>query len=307
MTRVLPIAGWAAVCLGLTGCGQVWDTVSSRKFRDNPYTAVKAELSPADPIAVLRASPDGGERAKAMRRLKEPVRDGRSQAEQDEVMEVLNQAATADPSPLVRMSAVEALGRFQDPRAPGVLVTAFRRADGRPEGSTSPAPADPGVTQVGAAPKGMHRDLFDKLSLTGPSGFAPETAAAIRCRALEALGKTGSPDGIAFLSQVAGGKRPDAGVDGTSDREVRLAAVRGLGYVRHPDAVAALARVMTAETGKDTAVAGRAHDGLVKLTGRRMPADPVQWNDYLATGATVAPEPTIVDRATDKVAAWFGP
>ncbi|MBX9578832.1 MAG: HEAT repeat domain-containing protein, partial [Gemmataceae bacterium] len=139
---------------------------------------------------------------------------------------------------------------------------------------------------------------------TAPTGFAPDTAAVIRCRALDALGRTGQPEAARFLATVAA-PPADTAPDGSDDRDVRLAAVRGLGHCRHPEAVAALAQVLSAEGGKDPAVVGRAHDGLVRLTGRRLPPDPKEWDAVVRAGVVIAPEPTWADDAVETAAGWF--
>lgn len=299
MDRVLPIAGVAVLSLGLTGCANTWDTLTSRKFRQAPMTTTKHLFSPEDPLVVLRADPprDGDDRAKAMRRLKEPLRSGLTQQDQDEVVDLLARAATADPSPVLRLAAIEALGRFDDPRAAGLLSMAYQNAHGRPEGAPDPAKAA-GIPAAGRAPG------RSAAPLVAPSGFAPDTVAVIRCRALEALGRTGQPEAARFLATVAA-PAADTAPDGSDDRDVRLAAVRGLGQCRHPEAVAALSQVLTAEGGKDPAVVGRAHDGLVRLTGRRLSTDPKEWEGVVQAGVVIAPEPTWADDAVETAAGWF--
>lgn len=286
MNRVQLLAGLVGVSLALTGCANTLDTVTSRRFRQDPFNTTYRMIRPEDPLIVLLADPPrtGDDRAKAMLRLKEPLAEGYDQQAQDAAFEVLARAATTDPSPVLRLAAVDALGRFRDPRAAGVLMTAYQHAHGRTEADTVPTGRTPGL----------------RASLAGPTGYAPEVVAAIRCRAVEGLGKTGRPETIPFLASIAGGPGTDK-PDGADDREVRLAAVRGLGQCRHPDAVVALAQVMTAEHGKDPAVTGRAHDGLIRLTGHRLPADPARWNEVVQAGPTVAAEPGFVDQAVNWV------
>jgi HEAT repeat protein len=283
--RVLPIAGVFVACLGLTGCAGTLDTVTSRRFRSDPFDTTYRMIRPEDPLAILRADPprSGDERAKAMLRLQEPLAVGLTQQDQDEVIDLLARTATSDPSPVLRLAAVEALGRFQDQRAAGILMLAYQSAHGRTE-------------EVAAVP--TVRVPGGRSPLAVPTGFAPEVVSAIRCRVVEGLGHSGRPETIPFLASIAAGPTADGqGPDGANDREVRLAAVRGLGRCRHPDAATALAQVMTAESGKDPAVVGRAHDGLVSLTGQRIPADPARWTEVVQAGVTIAPEPTPIDRA----------
>ena len=288
MYRVLPIAGVVGVSLALTGCAGTLDTVTSRTFRQDPFNTTYRMVRPEDPLAVLRADPprSGDERAKAMLRLQEPLALGLTQQDQDEVVDTLARAATSDPSPVLRLAAVEALGRFEDPRAPGILMLAYQSAHGR----TDDAPAIPTARVPGA-----------RLPLAVPTGFGPDVVSAVRVRVVEGLGKAGRPETIPFLASIAAGPSAGPGPEEIDDREVRLAALRGLGQCRHSDAVTALAQIMAAEAGKDAAVVGRAHDGLVNLTGRRIPADPARWNEVVQAGATVAPEPGVVDRAVNWV------
>ncbi|QDU20643.1 HEAT repeat domain-containing protein [Urbifossiella limnaea] len=287
MLRVLPIAGVVGTCVALTGCASTLDTVTSRTFRSSPFDTTVKMVRPEDPLVVLRANPprSGDDRAKAMLRLQEPLTNGGSQADQDEMIDTLARAATSDPSPVLRLSAIEALARFQDQRAAGVLMLAYQNAHGRSEDATVPTARVPGA----------------RPPLAVPTGFAPDTVTTIRCRVVESLGRGGRPETIAFLASIAGSSAPGQGPEGSEDRDVRLAAVRGLGQCRHPEAVTALAQVMTAEHGKDAAVVGRAHDGLVNLTGQRIPADPARWNQVVQAGATVVPEPNVVDRAVNWV------
>lgn len=298
MDRVLPIAGVALLSLGLTGCGAALDTITSRKFRQDPLGVTQRAIVPEDPLVVLRADPprDGDDRAKAIRRLKEPAKVGLSPQDQDDVIDLLAWTATADPSPVLRLAAIDALGRFDDTRAAALLTMAYQQAHGRPEGTPDPVKAAvvPGASRIpgrSAAP------------LVAPTGYAPETVAVIRCRALDALGRTGQPEAARFLATVAA-PPADTAPDGADDRDVRLAAVRGLGKCRHPEAVAALSQVLTAEGGKDPAVVGRAHDGLVRLTGKRLPPDPREWEGVVQAGVVIAPEPTWVDDAVETAAGW---
>lgn len=298
MLRVLTIAVFAGTPLALTGCAGTWDTISSRTFRKDPLNTTYHLIRPEDPMAILRSDPPraGDERAKAMRRLKEPLANGLSQQDQDQIVDLLARSATTDASPVLRMAAIEALGRFEDPRAPGILMIAYQKAHGRAEGTPDPMP-ESGL-QLAGGPNGRTPGrLASLVPLTGPTGFSPDTVEAIRCRSLESLGRTNRPEVVQFLGAVAAGPTMQSAPEGSDDREVRLAAIRGLAKCRQPEAVAVLSRVLAAESGKDTAIVGRAHDGLVHLTGKRIPADPAKWNEVVQAGATIAPEPTWVDTA----------
>ena len=301
MLRVLTIAVFAGTPLALTGCAGTWDTISSRKFRKDPLNTTYHLIRPEDPMVILRSDPPraGDERAKAMRRLKEPLTNGLSQQDQDQIVDLLARSATNDASPVLRMAAIEALGRFEDARAPGILMIAYQKAHGRAEGTPDPMP-ESGI-QLAGGPNGRTPGrLASLVPLTGPTGFSPDTVEAIRCRSLESLGRTNRPEVVQFLGAVAAGPTTQSAPEG-SEVEVRLAAIRGLAKCRQPEAVAVLSRVLAAESGKDTAIVGRAHDGLVHLTGKRIPADPAKWNEVVQAGVTIAPEPTWVDTAFEWV------
>ena len=47
------------------------------------------------------------------------------------IVDYLARTAESDPSPVLRMEAINALGRFEDPRVPGILIAAYRHAHGR--------------------------------------------------------------------------------------------------------------------------------------------------------------------------------
>jgi hypothetical protein len=304
--RVLPTAGFVAATLGLTGCAGFIDTVSSRKFRNDPFGTMQRAVSPEDPMVVLRADPprDGDDRAKAMRRLKEPLKQSGTQQDQDEVIDILGRAATADPSPVLRLAAIDAISRFEDPRAVQILMVAYQKAEGRKDGGSSGGnPTDAAIQQVAGGRTPTRSSTADRL-LAPPTGFPPETVTVIRARALESLGRTSTPDAAKFLTTVAVGPSGGAVIDGADDRDVRLAAVRGLGKCRQPEAVVALTQVLGKENGQDTALTGRAHDGLVRLTGKQLPPDPKQWNEVVQAGVTIAPEPNWVQNAVHYVNEW---
>jgi HEAT repeat protein len=274
--------------VGPVGCANTWDTLGNRSWRkdflDNP---IRATVRPEDPLTILRTNPDDGEgRAKAMRRLDEPITHGRDQTEQVEALGYLKDAATTDPSPVVRAAAIDALGRFEDPRVPEILAAAFHQADG-PDAKPATDARLPGM-------------LAARGGLYGPTGFSPEVATMIRVKAVDALAKTGRPEAVAFLAELALPK-PDA--DPVETRDVRVAAVRGLATIRRPEAVHALSRVLAAEQGRDTAVVSHAHSGLKDLTGHDLPADPDQWNAVVQAGFEVKPERTAIQRAVD----WISP
>ena len=310
--RALTIAVAAAASLLPTGCASMWDAVTSRKFRDAPYKTVAHVISPEDPVVVLRAGParSGDDRAKAMRRLKEPAKNKGTQDDQDRMIEVLAQAASAESSPVVRFAAIEALGRFEDPRAIAALMTAYQTADGLTAAERAPPRAveqRPGVTSIGGTSAGRpptRTGVDPGAALKGPAGYAPDTVAALRCQCLESLGRTHTPEAARFLAAVAGAAGADIVPPGSDDAEVRQAAVRGLGGCRQPEAVAALAEVLKQQAGKDVVLARQSHAGLMKLTGKRLPPDPEKWNEVVQAGVVIAPEPTWAESVIQSATFW---
>ncbi len=310
MFRSLLLAGLVGASIVSAGCTSMWDAVTSRNFREQPFKTVGQVIVPEDPVVVLRADPPrtGDERAKAMHRLKEPIYNKGTQLDQDQIIDILAQSATRDPSPVLRFAAIEALGRFEDPRAVSILILAYQQADGQPD------PMDPlkkpatetGIVPIGglSAGRAPTRIGGESFPLTGPTGFPPDTVATLRCRCLESLGRTHKPDAARFLAAVAGASGLDVKPPGYDDLEVRQAAVRALGQCRQPEAVVALAYVLNAEANKDVTLARGAHKGLVRLTGQKHPPDPQRWNEVVQAGVTLAPEPTWFENAVQQAVIW---
>jgi hypothetical protein len=302
-------AGFAVASIALAGCAGTWDTLTSKRFRDHPQATIKKMWSPEDPVAVLRANPprDGDERADAMHRLKEPLRNAGTRDDQDTIIDILANAAQYDPSPVIRMEAIGALGRFEDPRAVGILIAAYQNAHGRKpsEPAPQPLPNDTGVIQTGASAGRKPTHGIERFPITGPTGYPPEWVASIRCCALDSLGRTQNPEAAKFLAAVAGANGHDIAVEGGDDRDVRIAAIRGLGRCRQPESVVALSHVLASEIDKpDTAIIGRAHEGLVRLTGKQLPPDPQQWNEVVQAGVVIAPQPTWWDNVVEQAVRW---
>jgi hypothetical protein len=301
-----------AVSLLSTGCAPMWDAVTSRRFRDAPYKTVKEVIVPEDPMVVLRADPPrtGDERAKALHRLQEPIKNGGTPQDQDQIIEMLDKTATSDPSPVLRYAAISALSRFEDERAVRILMIAYQKADGLTEQQLQ-RPKAPTVVAIGGlsagrAPTQPGVDVARQLA--GPAGYAPDTVAALRCRCLESLGSTHRPEAARFLAAVVGASGADvvpAGVDDAESQQmIRQAAVRGLAQCRQPEAVVALATVLAAESGKDPTLARNAYQGLVRLTGKNLPPDPEKWNEVVQAGVTIAPEPTWAENVIQNAAFW---
>ena len=119
--RRLAWLAWLAV--GICGCANFWDEVTSTDFHfQNLFTT-------PNPMLVLRNSTDGDQRAKALRSLREPLQTGGTQKDQDTYVQILTSAATTDKEPLCRMAAIKSLAQFKDPRTVKVLVLADQKAE----------------------------------------------------------------------------------------------------------------------------------------------------------------------------------
>lgn len=251
-SRFRLVAG-VVVCTGLSGCAGFWDEVTARDF------SVKNMVSPPDPIVVLRTNPDGDARAKAFSRLVEPQKNGGGKAEQDEVVRMLTEAATSDPKPLCRMAAIRTLGKFEDPRAAPVLISAYESTD----------------------------------------TLAPDLAFMVRCQTLSALGETKQPQAAAYLAEVAKRpvKKDIADQDRGQQRDVQLAAVRALKNFPGSAEAAQVAQHL-ATTEKDIAVRDRAKEVYVAVTGHSAdtmppapptPARPTDNNPIVTVSGTKKP------------------
>ena len=214
MVRATLIVGFAVAALGLSGCAGTWDTLTSKRFRDDPFTTMQHMVSPEDPVLVLRSDPqrDGDEIAAAMRRLKEPLKNGGTREDQDMIVDFLAQAAESDPSPVLRMEAIGALGRFEDPRVTGILIAAYRSAHGRRAAEAAPQAVNHGVEQAGLSagrkPTSADRTFPDHRADRLPDGMGRERSAAAHSMR---SAHTNSPEAVQFLAVVAGG-------DGTGRR-----------------------------------------------------------------------------------------
>jgi hypothetical protein len=260
------VLGLALAALPLAcGCAGFWDEVTSRDF------TFDALFTKPNPMVVLRDSPDGDKRAKALQALREPRQNGGSDADQDAVVKILLAAATTEKQPLCRLAAIESLSHFKDPRAVAGLKEAFYNAN----------------------------------------TFTPETATVVRCRALAALGETGSPDAVELLARVV--REPQAEGSETEKQQavdVRIAAARALSHYNQQPAVTALVQVVRTE--KDVALRDRAYEALQTATGRYLPIDDKGWDEATKPGGVQnlagAPEqPPILERVRgwlDVITIW---
>jgi HEAT repeat protein len=202
------------------------------------------------------------------------------------------------------MEAISALGRFEDQRAVDILMAAYRNAHGRKETDPQP-PRTAHATATDPSAGRLPTRSLPSTSLSAPTGFPADWVTSIRCRAVDSLGRTNRPEASRFLAAIAGGAGKDIAVEGAEDRDVKLAAVRALGQCRQPESVAALAEILKAEVdNKDTAIIGRTHEGLMRLTGKKLPADPQLWSEAIQAGIVLAPEPTKLDTVMESIAFW---
>lgn len=260
--------------IGSFGCAGTYDLVTSQRFRERPMHTL---FGSDDPMYVLENVEEGDDRVRAMRELKEPKKNGGSDADQDKAINILQVSATSDKRPFIRLAAIEALSRFEDPRAGSILITAYQNA-------LNEAPTKPSdLMQVGG------------IRQSG-NGFTPESITFLQCRVMESLAKHKQPASLSLLINVASTpveqKKPVEPAGGVlklegsiatneNDRvDVRLAAIRALGnYEKNMQAAQALVSIM--QTEKDVAVIGRTHEALVKVTGQDLPAEASVWVEWL--------------------------
>jgi HEAT repeat protein len=282
--RILWSLGLMGVSLVFCGCAGTFDTLMSRRFREEPFHTL---FGSDDPMVVLRTSQDNDLRVRAMQDLKEPKRNGLTEQDQNEIIQILTASATTDSHPVCRMTAVETLSRFEDPRISQILVTAYHNA---PFDSPKDLPTDPqtGVVQV------KHEKRTTPFSAT--TNFTPDLALQIQMRVLEALGKSRSPAGMALLCEVASAptrkemekkSEMDVFLQSESEQgkfELRLAALRSLAnYKGEVAATEVCFNIITTE--KDVALRSRAYLALEQITGKKVDATPAAWATALGKQA----------------------
>jgi HEAT repeat protein len=222
-----------------------------------------------------------------MHAVKEPRENGGSAAEQDRLIAILQASATTEPRPLCRLAAVKALSEFKDPRVGPILIAAYRNA-----------PYDVPPT-MGMPDPVAHAAAINGLSIKAAvSAFTPDTVTSLQCKVLDSLGQHRDAEGLKLLIEVAStpAERPkpaviesasamlsleaSAGPSEVDRMDVRLAAIRALGNYQN-DATATKTLVVVLRTEKDVAVRGRAHESLVKITGKDLPPDGAAWADWM--------------------------
>ncbi len=269
------LLGLALALAGLCGCAALYDEVTSRDF----FKHMKA---PKDPLAVATSDADADRRAEALSKLKEPKQNGGTDQQQDQVFGLLSKTATTDQHPRCRWAAIQALGRFKDPRAVKAIEAAYDQAAG-----ATPSPGS--VTQAGY------------LSKSGI--FQPDQTSTLRCQALASLGQTGNPQAVDLLVRVL--RQPP--VEGTEeDRKLaldeKMHAARALSHFKDDPRVSeALLAALRDE--KDIALRDCVHESLKQVTGKTLANDYESWDAALHGKAPPAGEkkaPAKVEPASAK-------
>lgn len=287
MARMLFAIVLFGTMANIVGCASTWETMSSKHFREEPFATM---FSPPDPMTVLQSPAScSDDRARALRRLEPQSNPSQQQA----AIALLSQAATTDPSPWVRICAIDALGKFDDPQAASILVAAYHQADG--SNIKSMEMSTPGTIELVSAGRSPTQSniLDENISLTGPEGFSPDQVRTIRGRSITALAKTNQAEAVRHLASVARGIDSSTRTDDLESREfVRQRAVAGLGQMKHSEAVVALNQVLQQEHGSDIALTDLAHEGLVELTNHNYTAEPEQWNQLIQAEYQTASPPS---------------
>jgi len=260
-----------------SGCAETMENMTSEHFKQAPFTNMYHALfyKDEDPLDLLRKSQEGDVRAKAMMVLQEPKRSGRPASDQDEVIQILQASATTDNRAICRLGAVEALGRFEDPRATQILMQAYSAAN-QSEAALS------NVAQTG---------LRTRFPLGAMSSFTPDMIITIQSRTLESLGKQHRQDALPLLFEVAmmpAKKQPNSSPEnllaegslGQDPFDLRLAALRALeNYKGDQTAAQFLYKVVTTET--DVAIKDRAYMSLKTVTGKDWAPTAPEWATHL--------------------------
>jgi HEAT repeat protein len=136
------------------------------------------------------------------------------------------------------------------------------------------------------------------------SAFAPDTATVLRCEIVTSLGETGNPEGVELLAKVVQ-EPPTEGTDNEKQQslDVRIAAARSLGKFKHYKGTEALVHVMQSE--KDVALRDRAHDSLVTITGKDLPPDAKEWDQFLHQPQPGQEHDVAQEPARKKLFGWF--
>ncbi len=117
--------------LALSGCTHFWEDATAYDphgtgWRDHLTYRWQRLTDQRDPMEVLLTDKDHDLRARAIRSLKEPLANGGTEKEQQDLLVLLSVTARAEKEPTVcRLAAVEKLGEFKDQQATQKLLDAF--------------------------------------------------------------------------------------------------------------------------------------------------------------------------------------
>jgi len=198
------VLGWFLLVAtsGLTGCTVYDNFMANRSF------GVQRSYSRDEALKVIAEDSDHNKRARAFTCLKEPIRNGGSDKDQEVVLNVLCTAAAKESQAYCRLCAIQSLRTFKDPRAVKGLEDAYYEA----------------------------------------TAFPAETATVIRCQAISALGEVGDPSAVNLLARIVKEPQvegPDQ--DRQMRMDERQAAARSLGRFNQPGATTALVQVLKDE------------------------------------------------------------
>jgi hypothetical protein len=241
--RTSRLRQWA----GLAGLlfALAWGTSGCANFWDDVTSKdfdVKNLFVTPNPLEVLDKTADGNKRAAALRELREPNQFGGKPQEQELCVKILTTAAVSDRQALCRLAAIKTLGNYKDPRAVEALKEAY----------------------------------FNTKS------YSAETNTIIKEQALAALGKTRSPVAREMLVLVVREPPPAkeaSDMEKQQQMDLRLTAIRALSHFSHYEVTETLVKILKEE--KDVALRDRAHESLQVVTGKKLPADAKEWDDYL--------------------------
>lgn len=264
----------AIAWLGLSGCGHFWENATAhdpngKGVADDFRYRWRLLTDFRPPHRVLAEEPDNDLRARAVRKLKEPLRDGGTEEQQAKMVALLGDMARNPKEPITcRLAAVEKLGEFRDPAVVPHLKEAF-------------------FAPVNNVPKNpvVRTAVIDALSRRSEPGVAD-----ILVRALKV------------------DPQPEAALLDSSHADVRIAAARGLANFPQPEVAAALHAVLVEEKQKpvvqrNMALRKQANDSLRAVTGKDFGPDPDAWQAYLSSGyQPVAKQPPSF---IEQVGHWF--
>lgn len=239
---------WCALLAGpaATGCKGFFD--DQKEY----WTDVRTR---PDPWQVVLTTKSADRKAKFIPLLQEPLQNGGTQVQQDDMVNLLIAMSQNDPAPVCRLQAIHKLGEFKDPRRVEALQKAYYSA-----------------SNLGEKDK--------------------DVASQVRQQALRALAETRDPVAQAELIRVArAAAKENTQVDEQMTLEERLTAVRGLANFRGREVNDAMLQILRTE--KDIALRDRARRTLETITGRQLPDDAQAVEQALNASPDAAPQKSL--------------